>query len=66
MGTIVEAIFDRLGRSRRTDRDRAVGECEIIIFPGVRIERGKAPPGDLLPPGKAPGQRRRKRSRKTA
>ena len=66
MGTIVQAIFDRLGRTGRADRDRAAGDCEIIIFPGVRIERGEAPTGDLLPPGRAPGQRRRKRPRKTA
>ena len=66
MGIILEPIFDRLPRTSRSEAGRPVGECQIVIFPGVRIERSESPPSDLLPPRKASGPRRRKRSRKTA
>jgi hypothetical protein len=37
MGTVLQIAASKLSARRRGDR--AAGECQIVIFPGVRIER---------------------------
>jgi hypothetical protein len=37
MGTVLQIAASKLPARRRGER--AAGECQIVIFPGVRIER---------------------------
>lgn len=67
MGTVVEAIFDRTARAPAAGESRQEGgaeaaKCEIVIFPGVRIERHAGPPPRLRPPRKPTRSRRRRRA----
>ncbi|MFO1183259.1 MAG: hypothetical protein U1E56_00565 [Bauldia sp.] len=68
MGIVVRAAFDggRASPAERRKRKGGAAACEIVIFPGVRIERHDEPPSGLLPPRKASGPRRRKRTRQIA
>jgi hypothetical protein len=68
MGTVVP--FKAEGRTK-TDEPPRVGECEIVIFPGVRIERQDDTHGPdarrgSTGRGKLDGTNGRRRPRKTS
>lgn len=67
MGTLVP--FKALSRPRDAGEPSRVGECQIVIFPGVRIERRGDDPDArrrTTGRGKLDGTNGRRRSRKTS
>jgi hypothetical protein len=68
MGTVV--LFKTSGRTK-TDEPSYAGDCEIVIFPGVRIERSGNSDGPdarrrSTGRGKLDGTNGRRRPRKTS
>ena len=67
LGTVLP--FRAEGRDRPTDERAQSADCEIVIFPGVRIERDRAAGPDEYHPApgnKLDGTNGRRRPRKTS
>jgi hypothetical protein len=65
MGTILPFKAEG-GHSKLAAEERSLSDCEIVIFPGVRIERQDDPRHQPSGRGKLDGTNARRRPRKTS